>query len=285
MRVVAGMRLNSLVILASAAGLLGLACGDDGGSSVGADAETGSTTDPDPSTSGGPTASGSTAPVDTGGSESTGGSEVDGARRSPCASASRTGATGGAGGADTSICDDDTCTTAGPPEGHVTCDLPSICGIEASIAVDLLCAMQALRYGIPGQITYEYSAVEVDWLTIEIFGDGRARRSAGGFSHGCCNRAGVDEYAAYSRPFAVPAADSPVWDDCIAEIEGGGFECVFEVNACEPDMLAVCPEPPAPPDDTSCEAVCPMAGDGVCDDDTGTGLCPAGCDPDDCQGE
>lgn len=170
------------------------------------------------------------------------------------------------------------CEAEQEPEGYVACELPMPC--QGSLWHST-CLTQGIRYNIPG--AYEQQLNEVDdyeILRYEVFGPGRVRASWWAQYHGCCGY-GASSHSSYRFPQATLPADDPHWDEC----QGGpGGSCtrmhlVLPELACQP-MLEVCPE--LTPLGETCEESCPMAGDGVCDEEMGTGLCADGCDPLDC---
>lgn len=181
------------------------------------------------------------------------------------------------------------CDTSPMPPDYLTCDLPDPCEGHG-----LACAIQALRYGVFGRIEVGGAGgKDVSMLSIDILGDGLARVQHTGYTHDCCGGVFVNDFADYGHPRGVLAPGDPIWDECLTETAGvlrSGLlhtpECLFPggfggTGTCQ-GPLTVCPEPPVAPDPEDCAAACPMAGDGVCDEAQGTGLCADGCDPIDC---
>lgn len=170
------------------------------------------------------------------------------------------------------------CDGATAPPDYLACELPRICVERGN-----LCAIQALRYGVFGIVD---SDVEID-----ILEPGRARFRSSGTTHDCCGEVFVNEYAEYGHPRGVAAPEDARWNECLVQATSddrfaGTPDClqawgVGRPSTCE-GPLTVCPPPPPPVDPSDCTAACPMADDGVCDEEQGTGLCATGCDPIDC---
>ncbi len=173
------------------------------------------------------------------------------------------------------------CESSDDPDGIIACRLPLPC---ESSNDPLRCVLQALRYDIPGAYELEDDEGTGDFSLsrYEVFGAGLTRASWRGGSEGCCTGAG-STFSGYLFPQSTPPADDPFWDECEPELWGVAScfrrDALFPDLNCQP-MLEVCPEPVELGE--TCEESCPMAGDGICDEAAGTGLCATGCDPDDC---
>ncbi len=170
------------------------------------------------------------------------------------------------------------CETEQEPEGYVACELPMPCQGSSERS---LCITQGIRYNIPGAYEQpESEGKDYASLRYEVFGPGMVRSSWWAQYHGCCGNS-ASTHSSYNFPQATVPADDPHWDDCQSGPGGGctRTHLVFPQLGCQP-MLEACPE--LTPLGESCEESCPMAGDGVCDEAMGTGLCADGCDPVDC---
>ena len=171
------------------------------------------------------------------------------------------------------------CDSPVEPEGIIECDLPSPCNGAAD---EEQCVAQALRYNVPGTYSVEYDDGEdLDTRRFEIFGPGMVRSVAFSQYHGCCPGS-ASAYEDYRRPQSTLPPDDPFWETCELDLfapQSCFGHDLFPETACQP-ALTECPSLPEPGD--TCEDSCPMASDGICDEEAGTGLCAAGCDPDDC---
>jgi len=173
------------------------------------------------------------------------------------------------------------CESSDEPEGIIECRFPLRCGSSKD---PLRCVLQGLRYDIPGAYEIEADDGTGDFSVsrYEVFGPGLTRASWRSGSEGCCTGAGSTS-ASYLFPQSTPAADDAFWDECEPELWGVNScflrDALFPDLGCQP-MLEACPELVDLGD--TCEESCPMAGDGICDEEDGTGLCAPGCDPDDC---
>lgn len=173
------------------------------------------------------------------------------------------------------------CDSGVTPEGLVPdCGLESRC---PPLPGGQECISQGLRYNIPGRYRVSFGDGE-DYgeVEYEVFGPGQVRARTSSTEHGCCE-GNASVYEGYYFPQSTIPADDEFWETC-APSPWGTNSCfmpnsIFDAVACEP-MLAACPEPAPLP--KTCEESCPMAGDGICDESTGTGLCADGCDPSDC---
>lgn len=173
------------------------------------------------------------------------------------------------------------CESSDDPAGIIACELPLPC---ESSNDPIRCIVQGLRYAIPGAYELEDDDGFGDYSLsrYEVFGPGRTRASWSAGSEGCCTGAGSTS-SSYLFPQSTPAADDAFWDECEPELYGVNScfvrDALFPDLDCQP-MLEACPEWVELGD--TCEESCPMAGDGICDEEAGTGLCAPGCDPDDC---
>jgi hypothetical protein len=183
--------------------------------------------------------------------------------------------------------DECVCMTSPEPPGYVACDLPRPCEGRG-----VACAIQAVRYGVFGSVAFE-TTNEGDFshVNVDVLGDSRARAQLSGWDHDCCGGVFVNDFAQYGHPRGVILPTDPEWDACLAAALAPSDDALPEIPSClRPEgfgtacegPLGQCPDAPAVPDPTDCAAACPMAGDGVCDEAQGTGLCADGCDPIDC---
>jgi hypothetical protein len=167
-------------------------------------------------------------------------------------------------------------------EAYVECSLPPLCS-----GAYRLCGMQALRYGVPGSLSVVGPAGDEDHhsIEVEILGAGQARALEHRQTHTCCGGATVESSYVEGFPTTIRSAEDPAWTECL-EIALGfepRIDCYaatnFGAGTCD-EALTMCPdiEPHVP----GCDDACPMAGDGVCDEPSGTGLCAVGCDSIDC---
>lgn len=208
-------------------------------------------------------------------------------------------------------CNDDGCSAScsatveyPDPDGPGTCS----CGVttepdsvlDCPLEIDSPCAgfghacsVQAIRYGVPGEYEFEWTADKEGGGRIRytVLGPNRVHARLHEWTY-CCGYSNSSSSSRYFHPQSVRPPDDPGWDDCWdlgeswSELPGclqpGG---VLTGNDCEAPG-AECAEPtPWPGPEEGCDASCPMAGDGVCDEQSGTGLCADGCDPLDCTEE
>jgi len=178
-----------------------------------------------------------------------------------------------------------TCSNAAEWEDYVECELPILCADD-----DHLCRMQALRYGVYGQIHWQsyFSGEDHETYTVQMFGDGTARATTHTQTHSCCGGGSVETEEIHHHASGVISSGGSYWNDCATEIINISDPWVESPNCLEvwswsttcTGPVTLCPTPPEL--DDTCEASCPMAGDGICDEAQGTGLCDTGCDPIDC---
>ena len=176
------------------------------------------------------------------------------------------------------------CTNGVYAEDRVDCRLPAVCEGKGHH-----CIVQALRYGVAGAFSFIGGDGRDYWeARVEILGDGRARALTFTQEHTCCGGVSVDSEQREGFPVPVRAVADPFWTQCLAEVPDRDDwfaipSCYaqesFGTGACD-GPLETCPELDAHV--PGCEAECPMANDGVCDESVGTGLCADGCDPIDC---
>ena len=177
------------------------------------------------------------------------------------------------------------CTSGTDAEDRVACELPPLC-----LDGGHLCRIQALRYGIAGHfvVYFDFGIKGSGESRIEVLGDGRARALTYTQDHTCCSGVSVDSQQIEGFPVSLPSGADPIWQSCLAMIPDEiGYdelpECydppTFGACACEGPLQA-CPD--VTPHVPGCDAACPMANDGICDEAIGTGLCADGCDPIDC---
>lgn len=283
-----------------------LGCGSQGSEDTGGGGETGATTGSGTSTgSGAPTGTdtssgtaGTTAGTPTSGGESTG-TGTTGEPPEPVPECTTTGCylecrvekTYALEGGGQCMCEQPAPIEDG---AFLTCGLPSVCG-DPEFA-EYICVIQALRYGVVGSVGYRVQEEDVggESVLFEILGPGLAQARESGFVENQCCGMFSEDSGRHVFPFTLAPPDDPSWQDCLADAELG-FDQHYDDRLppclqhdglaldCTGEILAACPMPPMPPGpDDPCAEVCPMIGDGVCDDPVGTGLCPAGCDPDDC---
>ena len=178
------------------------------------------------------------------------------------------------------------CHHSPEPQWVLDCDLPGPGGCSS-----YECVVQSLRYGVPGSYVYQTSKEEGGSLQqLEVFGGGLASTSVSRWEY-CCGYSNSSSTAKYYRIQQVLPPDDPFWDACLAEYHEDPQQpapClmpsdIFVGDGCD-DERTECPGlQTLPGPEAGCEASCPMAGDGICDETMGTGLCADGCDPEDCQ--
>jgi hypothetical protein len=255
-------------------GLLVAACGDTTATATAADTEGDDGTTSSSSTEG-----------------STSGADVSTESSGASSSSSDTSSTGEIDAAvcERGVCsercywpDDTHCSEEPHSRGFVACELPYLCAQGSQC-----CLMQAIRYGVVGSlsITVDDGISAPEATQIDILGEGRVRRLDYDPSGWCAENMPqfVEGWVGH-----VPPPGDPFWIDCDPQppsetptqfpwpIEAVpvGDDCEGPLSDC-PDVDAFVP---------GCDTTCPMAGDGICDDESGTGLCAPGCDPDDCAG-
>jgi len=170
------------------------------------------------------------------------------------------------------------CTQADAPEGWVECVLPTPCAGANDLA---RCVAQGVRYNMPGAYELEaFNGADSHLTRYEVFGAELVRSISSSSILGCCSNS-VGSLASYRFPQSTTEPKNLFWDDCKAEAGGSCFDedLLFPEQSCQP-MLEACPR--IEELGQTCEESCPMAGDGICDEEAGTGLCAPGCDPLDC---
>lgn len=182
------------------------------------------------------------------------------------------------------------CKNASSPDASVPCALPEICQGSAR---PHLCALQAVRYGRYGKVSWAQQVPDVGGTTvvIESFGDGTFRtREFVLDEFACCGTRSASEQKFYQPTAVLPNATDPGWMMCVLQVQETTAMATGADQAPPPCLrheflggaclnpLAACP---AAPDGGALG--CVMANDGVCDEPaTGTGLCNAGQDAVDC---
>ena len=256
-------------------GLLAVACGD-GAATVTAAGSEGDDTATSSSSSG------------TSGAGSSGADESteSGEASSSSSEGSSTGAVDGAV-CERGVCserchwpDETHCSDEPHSSGFVACELPYLCPERSQC-----CLMQAIRYGVVGSlnITVDDEVSVPEATQIDILGDGLVRRLDYDPSGWCAETPPeyVEGWIGH-----VPPPDDPFWMDCDPlPPRGTPTQFPWPVQAVPVGEVCDGPLTECPSVDAfvpGCDATCPMAGDGICDDDSGTGLCAPGCDPGDC---
>jgi hypothetical protein len=173
-------------------------------------------------------------------------------------------------------------------DGYLECELPVPCEAD-----DYLCIVQAIRWGVVGSYSWGYFIEDQggETATIQVLAPGLVRGTVSSLvESACCQGTISKDQNIFVLPGHVDPPDAPSWQGCLASLhdydEGHDAlpPCVHpgELTGaqCVGGLLTECPLAPRP--GATCEEACPMAGDGVCDESIGTGLCPDGCDPLDC---
>jgi hypothetical protein len=185
------------------------------------------------------------------------------------------------------------CVDGVEPDGEVSCHDAGACDGVAGRRNRYLCMIQAMRYGREGILVWDASVEETtDITTIEMLRPGIAQAHNISWQHTCCHGASVDSTSWYTDVLALPPEDDGAWDACVADVamvadDPSSHPPCLDLDGipgrCDDSGFAACEGPATPViPNPACEFQCPMAGDGVCDEAAGTGLCTAGCDPVDC---
>lgn len=183
------------------------------------------------------------------------------------------------------------CDDSPQPDSIPSCPAAS----SANCGDSWLCKAQAIRYGISGAYSFQYSYVDDGGggYRYQVFGDGRGQGASSSWDY-CCGYSNSSSSTLHYRVQQVRAADDPWWDSCLEELDHGSPYSEDEPPFClAPSEILTgeacettgdeCPAyVPHVSDKADCETSCPMANDGICDEGEGTGLCAKGCDPIDC---